>query len=243
MGSHFDSIIKTNVDAKDPHAGMPVGENSRVVRYYNDFFEYAAAEWVITTTEAGGGSATEILDPQDQGGALVLLNDTNDADSNEFQKAAASGVVHEAWTLTSGQRTSFSCRFKVNDADDVDAMVGLVITDTAMIDGTTDGIYFRIVEAAAGLTLVCEKDSTETILAILTAADDTYHEVGFSYDGNSTVTAFSRGSDTDKWIKVGTITTNLPDNEQLALSFAIQNGAAAADSMTMDYLDIRQERS
>ncbi len=247
MGSSFNPIIKTTADAKDPFAGLPLGLDARVCRYFNDFLasqDYAAADWVITTTEAGAGAATEAIAAQEECGALLITNDLADADSDEFQASSDGGTtVLEAWSLTAGQKLGFSTRFKVNDADDVDAMIGLVITDTAMIDGTTDGIYFRIVEASATLELVCEKDSTETVLDMATMADDTYVEVGFHYNGAGVVTGYKRNANDDRWMKVGTITTNLPDDEQLALSFAIQNGAAAADTMTIDYLDSRQERS
>ena len=36
--------------------------------------------------------------------------------------------------------------------------------------------------------------------------------------------------------------TNLPDDEDLALSFVIQNGAAAAQVARIDYIGVAQER-
>ncbi len=45
-------------------------------------------------------------------------------------------------------------------------------------------------------------------------------------------------------VKVGTgVNTNAPDVEDLAVTFAIQNGAAAAKIMTMDYISAGKERT
>jgi len=241
MTTHFNSIVKTNADAKDPFAGLPVGNDARQTRYYNDFLvaqDYAAADWTITTTEAGAGSATEALAADEDNGALLITNDDADNDNDQLQ------ATEETWAIASGRKAGFACKFKVSDADAVDVVLGLCITDTTLIAGMSDGLYFAMTDASTDLTLVAEKDSTATTLAgVATMADDTYVEVGFHYDGNSTITAFSRASDSDVWGKKGTITANLPDNENLCISIAIQNGAAAAKTMTIDYIDVRQERS
>jgi hypothetical protein len=241
MTTHFNSIVKTNADAKDPFAGLPIGNDGRQTRYYNDFIfgqDYAAADWTITTTEAGAGSATEALATDEDNGALLITNDDADNDMDQLQQ------VQETWVIASGRKAGFAAKFKVSDADNVDMILGLCITDTSLIAGLSDGVYFNIADGSTDLTLVAEKDSTATTLtSVATMADDTYVEVGFHYDGNSTITAFTRDSDTDGWGKKGTITTNLPDNENLCISIALQNGEAAAKSMTIDYIDVRQERS
>jgi hypothetical protein len=44
-------------------------------------------------------------------------------------------------------------------------------------------------------------------------------------------------------VVVGTsVTTNLPDDEDLTISFAIQNGEAVAKTMTVDYILCSKER-
>lgn len=237
MGSHFNSIVKTNDDAKDPFAGLPVGNDGRQTRYYNDFLvaqDYAAADWVVTET----GVATQALEGDEDNGALLITNAAADNDSSESQG------TEENWVIASGRKSGFACKFKVSGTVTIDAIIGLCITDTTLIDGLTDGIYFRIVDASADLTLVAEKGSAETIVTgIATMVADTYVEVGFHYDGNSTISAFSRAADSDKWLKQGSITANLPDDENLAISYALQNGSAVATTMSIDYIDVRQERS
>jgi hypothetical protein len=61
--------------------------------------------------------------------------------------------------------------------------------------------------------------------------------VGFYYDGGSKIDVFWND------VRVGTAaTTNLPDDEELAVSFGIQNGEAAAGVLSLDYLLISKKR-
>jgi hypothetical protein len=39
------------------------------------------------------------------------------------------------------------------------------------------------------------------------------------------------------------VSTNAPDNEELTVSFGIQNGAAAAKVLTVDYIHALKERT
>ena len=49
-------------------------------------------------------------------------------------------------------------RFKLSDATQSDALVGLAITDTTAIDGVTDGIFFTKDDGDTNLDFVVEKD-------------------------------------------------------------------------------------
>ena len=117
--------------------------------------------------------------------------------------------------------------------------IGLIITDTTIIDGVTDGIYFRKADGATSIELVIEKDSTETTVSCGDAADDTFMTLGYYYDPKDRKFHVYKDN-----VKVGTgLTTNVPDDEELAVSFAIQNGAAAAKVMTLDYISAGKERT
>lgn len=199
---------------------------------FTDFNNYAAADWVITTVEAGAGSATEAL-ANAAGGVLVVTNDAADNDYDAFQWAGGSGAVVESFKYASTKKLQFSARFKVSDADQTDLMIGLYITDTDPIGGVSDGIYFRVADGDASLTFVVEKNATETVVDTdVDLSDDTYVTVEFYYDGGGQrIMAFVNGAHA-----CSAPLTNVPDDEELALSFAVQNGEAVAKVLSLDYI-------
>ena len=237
MTTHFTSGV-TNVLKGGTGELLKQPDPIKYHVYHEDFDKYTASDWVITTTEGGSGNASEALGDGD-GGLLVVTNDDADNDSDEFQWAGGSGGVIESFKYEAAKGLYFKTRFKVNDATQSDFAVGLVITDTTVIDGTTDGIFFRKADGATSIELVIEKDSTETTVSCGDAADDTFMTLGFYYDPR--IRKFSVYKDN---VKVGTaVNTNAPDDEELAVSFAIQNGAAAAKIMTLDYISAGKERT
>ena len=237
MTTHFTSGV-TNVATGGTGELLKQPDPIKYHVYHEDFDKYTASDWVITTTEGGSGNASEALGDGD-GGLLVVTNDDADDDSDEFQWAGGSGGVIESFKYEAAKGLYFKTRFKVNDATQSDFAVGLVITDTTVIDGTTDGIFFRKADGATSVELVIEKDSTETTVSCGDAADDTFMTLGFYYDPK--IRKFSVYKDN---VKVGSaVNTNAPDDEELAVTFAIQNGAAAAKIMTMDYISAGKERT
>lgn len=204
---------------------------------FTDFLTYAAADWVITTIEAGAGSASEAVSAA-AGGVLVVMNDDADDDRDCFQWAGGTGGALETFKYTVGKKLQFVFRGALSDATESDFMAGLYVTDTEPVGGVTDGIYFRKVDGSATVSLVVEKDSVETVVALGTLADDTFFELEFYYDGSSDrIEAFLNGS------RVGAAAlTNAPDDEELAMSFAIQNGEAAAKVLSVDYIGASQQR-
>jgi len=194
--------------------------------YFNDFDTFAAAEWTITTTEAGSGSATEALTDAD-GGVLLITNDNADNDNDLFQK------VGESFLMAAGKPALFKARFKISDATQSDFLMGLQITDTTPFDAS-DGIYFQKDDGSTTVSAICRKNAStgSTSLTAGTIADDTYIVLGWYYDGKSSVHVFVNDA------QVGTLdgsSAYLPDTE-LTISFGIQNGEAAAKTMSVDYI-------
>lgn len=204
---------------------------------FTDFLTYSASDWVITTTEAGAGSATEAL-ANAAGGLLVVTNDAADDDFDAFQWAGGTGAVVEPFKFVDGKKLQFTTRLKLSDITQCDLMAGLWITDTTPIAGVTDGIFFRKSDGSTTLYLVVKKDSTETAVALdVTLVADTMVELEWYYDGGDYIVAFADG------VPVGrAATTNAPNDEELALSFVIQNGEAVAKVLTIDYVGAQQER-
>lgn len=194
--------------------------------YFNDFDVFTAAEWVITETQGG---ATQAVTDED-GGVLVLTNTAADDDLNAIQ------LTNETFTFTSGKKAFFKCRFKLNEAIQSDLIVGLQITDATPLD-VTDGVFFSKIDGSTSINLFVEKDNTNTQTSVGTLVDDTYIELGFFYNGDASIQAFIAGE-----LVASSAVTNLPDDEELTISFAVQNGEASAKNLSIDYVLVAKER-
>ena len=63
----------TNAKAESPFGQFLQPDPRLVYGYFNDFFQYAATDWVLTTQEAGAGSATEVIASDETGGAFDVI--------------------------------------------------------------------------------------------------------------------------------------------------------------------------
>lgn len=205
---------------------------TRLHTYFNDFDTYVAGDWTVTETQAG---ATQALTNGD-GGILLLTNSAADDDLVALNK------VGESFLMESGKKAFFKARFKVSDATQSDFVIGLQITDTTPLD-VTDGIFFQKDDGDANLDFHVEKDNSATsATAIATVADDTYITVGFYYNGVDEVVYAASTSSTNPTVLGKLATTNLPDDEELTISIALQNGEAVAKTMSIDYVYAAKER-
>ena len=231
MTTHFTSGV-TNVGADSTLGKFKAPAPHKYHTYFNDFDTYLASDWTITTTEDGTGSATEALADGD-GGLLLVTNAAGDNDHDFFQ------LVKEGYKYEAGKQLAFHTRFKTNDATQTDIVAGLQLTDTSPLD-VTDGIFFLKSDGAATISFIVEKDSTQSTLTLPNSlADDTFMTLGFVYDPKDQKFHVFQNN-----VLAGTVvSTNAPDNEELALSFGIQNGAAAAKTLTVDYIGASKERT
>ena len=69
-------------------------------------------------------------------------------------------------------------------------------------------------------------------------ADDTFITTTWFIDSNASKVYYSINNADP----VGVAITNLPDDEELTVSFGIQNGEASAQTMTIDYVVAAVER-
>ena len=231
MTTHFTSGV-TNVSSDGSLGKLKAPAPHKYHSYFNDFDTYLASDWTITTTEDGTGSATEALADGD-GGILLVTNAAGDNDHDFFQ------LVKEGFKYESGKQLAFHVRFKTNDATQSDIVAGLQLTDTTPLD-VTDGIFFLKSDGAATISFIVEKDSTQSTLTLPNSlADDTFMSLGFVYDPKDQ--KFHVYQDN---VLAGTVVnTNAPDDEELTVSFGIQNGAAAAKTLSVDYVGAHKERT
>ena len=231
MTTHFTSGV-TNVGTDSTLGKFKAPAPHKYHTYFNDFDTYLASDWTITTTEDGTGSASEALADGD-GGVLLVTNAAGDNDHDFFQ------LVKEGFKFESGKQIGFHVRFKTNDATQTDIVAGLQLTDTTPLD-VTDGIFFLKSDGAATISFIVEKDSTQSTLTLPNSlADDTFMTLGFVYDPKDQKFHVYQNN-----VLAGTVvSTNAPDNEELTVSFGIQNGAAAAKTLSVDYIGAHKERT
>lgn len=200
--------------------------------WFDDFDDYVAGNWTITET----GTGTRAVGNLDNG-ILVITNGASDDDANFLQwSGATNAATVETWKFVANKPLWFKARFKISDATQSDLVMGLQITDTTPL-AVTDGVYFLKADGSTTLNLLVTKNSTSTTTAATTLADDTYVSVGFYYNGSDAIQIFVND------VRVGSsVTTNLVDDEELTISFGIQNGEAAAKVLSLDYLFVSKVR-
>jgi len=217
----------TNVGEDSPFADLTMPAPTKFHTYYEDFDYYVAANWTVTETQAG---ATQALTDGD-GGLLLITNTAADNDLVALQK------VGESYRFASGKELFFEARLKVSDATESDVVIGLQITDATPLD-VSDGVFFIKADGSTSVSLLVEKNGTATTTSsVATMANDTFISLGFYYDGASSIQYFVDGV-----VKGTSVTTNLPDDEDMTVSIALQNGEAVAKTMTVDYVFVAKER-
>lgn len=237
MPTHFPNGVSNQIKG-NPLFNYPYMDPFKYYMYHDDFFEFHSGIYTITTTEAGTGSATEVI-TAGAGGQLLITNAAGDNDLDFLQ------LKGESFLWDSTKRMFFTSRFKTNDATQSEIIMGLQITDTTPLD-ITDGIYFFKPDGDTQPDFVVEKDNDfgTSVLEMNAMADDTFVTLSFEYDpldvatGGPVFRAYQDGA------KVGQIasTVNAPDDEELTISFGIQNGEAVVKTLAVDFLMAAVER-
>lgn len=203
--------------------------------WFDDFDDYTAGEWTIT--EAGTGTrAVGNLD----GGVLVVTNGASDDNANFLQWSGnTAAATVETFKWEAARSMWFKARCKISDATQSDFVMGLQITDTSPL-AVTDGLYFLKADGSTTLTFYATKDSTSSTVTAATLANDTYFTIGFFWNA---ALAKMQVFYNDTVVGEITSTTNMPDDEELTISFGIQNGEAAAKVLSLDYLLVSKMRN
>lgn len=231
----FAPASSSNMWSNCPADGY--ADPSLASHFFDDFFRFKEADgseryWNIDGTNVGTIAVTSTADKASNG-VIIFTNNAADDDMTQMQ------WLGEAWDLestTAGKKIWFEARVQLSDATQSDAIIGLCITDSTLIAGLSDGVYFHKDDGDTNWDFATEKDSTATETAGIATADTSWVKLGFYYDGVGNVTPYVDGT-------AGTAhTANIPDDEQLTISFALQNGEAAAKNMYVDYVKVVQER-
>ena len=228
----------TNVTSSSTMGSFLAPDPTLIYGYFNDFFSYAATDWVLTTQETG--TATEALADDETGGVLIVANAPTDTDHDNFQLSKDGGTSDsETFIFAVGKKAWFKTRFKSNDGDKVTIHIGLHIVNTDPVAAApTDGVYFKTTTATADISFVCVKDSISDVASGLgTLGDDAFVILGYYWDGVDTFHVFVND------VEVTTVGKgSLPDDEYLAVSFGCETGEAVANTLEIDYIGAWMER-
>ena len=188
-------------------------------------------EFVNTVVEVGAGVSTAVVSDT-PGGALLITTAGNEDDGWSMQLGNANAGE---WVSLDGHTyTYFGTEIAINDADQTDVFLGLAVTDTTLLGGVTDGMYFRSVDATGVVNFVIEKDSVESSTAVGTLTDDTYMALEFFVDGPAGyVYAYVDGT---LAASIAISDASFPNDEDLRLSVEFLTGEATANTCTMKWL-------
>ena len=133
-----------------------IGEN--VVSYIEDFVNLPVDDttgdplaWTTTVVEAGSGTTT-FASTDASGGKAIITTAGNEDDGGNYQ------LNGESFETTSDQDLYFGTKLAINDADNTDIIVGLAVTDTTLLGGLADGIYFESVDGSASISTVTARN-------------------------------------------------------------------------------------
>jgi len=228
--SEFGSIVVT-----------PQEYAQRIQVYDNDFMEFDANEiaeaWITTET----GAATQVI-ADAVGGELLLTNAASDDDACFMQHRG------EKWKCAAGKPLFFYIRFKVNDDDQIDWIAGLNVIDTTPL-AAQDGITFRKDDGDTNIDFNTDKDGTQTDAdTTLDAVASQYLALAFFFDGTGAVKAYGYTNATAANVNFSNLalllthTTNICDDEEMTITFGVQNGEAVAKTMNIDRIIVRQAK-
>jgi hypothetical protein len=206
--------------------------------FFDDFDNFEADQWVITRV---GATPNEAIANADGGRLLLTMAATDDSSSSlQWSGDDAAGAV-ETFKFQVGKELWFKSRFQVSDVVQSDFIMGLQITDTTPL-AVSDGVYFRKDDGDSDLDLVVIKGgvaTTTTMTGVLANATDV--TVGYYYNGKAG-TAGAIEIFVNDIKRATSVVTNLPDTEELTVSFHMQNGEAVAKTMSLDYIFVCKAR-
>lgn len=228
----------SNQPSYSPLGDFPIPSPLAAHVLVDDFDNYTAAQWTVTTT-TGSTALTA------GNGGLVIQSTA--ATLNDIQ---ANVKTPAAFAPVAGQGVWFMWRGQLANASDCTMQVGLQTGGTFL--APTDGIFFTKAAAATSVSLVVRAAGTSTTVAIPTFAfaNATNAMLAYYYDGRQIVAWAANSPSTGVPVTnpgtsnslsvytatIGTQTlTNLP-TAALSPAFGLSAGSAAVRTMTTDYI-------
>jgi hypothetical protein len=206
--------------------------------FHEDFIGYDATnspDWGVDETSASGSEAGTVAAIDGIGGQVTVTAGSADNDGctlylkTEFAKCEAD---REGW---------FLFRAKVSHATEIDLFIGMIAYEADLQDVSdnmpADGFGFRKEDGDTNLDICSSKDGTNTASTAVGTLTTDFHEYLIHWDGVDTLTFYLDGTE------VGTVATNVCDDELLTPVFMFRNGNAVARVLTADLCDVIQPRT
>lgn len=206
--------------------------NATSVHSFLDEFDRWNSDSVNYTITVSSSNSTQVMASADMG-VLTITNvasATNDATVIE--------KVGKNFQFETGKRFWFHTRIKVDKISTANLLVGLAVTDTTPFD-VTDGVFFQK-DAGTTLNFVVRKGSVATATTTnvgVAMADNTYIDLGFYYDGVTTIQLFCSDA-----LVANVSTTYLYTAGALSTIFAVRSNKLANVVLSMDYVYVIKER-
>ena len=204
---------------------MPMSINPDYFCLEDDFVYELDTGW--TTVKDSGATVAIVADTV--GGELGITSTaTTDNDGGSVQG-------NEIFAVAADKNMFFQTRIKNNDVDQTDICVGFTVnfaTNPENMLTATDRIVFQVDDGDASILCKTEKDGTETSTdSGIDMVDDTYIKHGIACSGTGKVEFFINDR------LVATHSTNIPDDENLAIAAMSLSGSASGTRVTtIDYL-------
>jgi hypothetical protein len=208
-----------------------------VVKYLEDFnlcprsTNAAAAannpEWIITHTSGGTGSSL-VQASDTRGGVLNISPASSEDDGINMQHQ---GTAYSMPTASTSP-IYFGVRYKLDSATQSDFIVGLVEKETAVIDGSSHGIYFKTTDGGTYVKLGVAKDGTTDTTNVMTTglAADVWYIDEFIAWSTGLVECWHNGA------YIGSVTAGIPSTD-MAVTIAYETGASnTSDDFYVDWI-------
>ena len=235
LTTRFPNGITTD-EQTDLFGNFMTSNPNDVSGFYEDFYFFTLADWDSVSQVAAKTLALQ----DNQYGELLVQADTSTA----YRSTYLIQTEKDNFQFNSGSEVWFTSRVKIGDVDSTEFFCGIydlaLETDTDSLGVVRDGIYFHK-GIGTSLVLAVYDDSTGSTVSVTTAADSTYYDVGFYYDGAASVQAYLSGE------MVGSVdTSNVPFDEDLPAIFGViarwDTSSAETAHMWIDNIGAFQER-
>jgi hypothetical protein len=227
-----------------------------VHEYFNDFNTYLPSDWTVTLTGTGTSALTAF-----DGGALLSTTTAGATDANFYQLGAA-GFKIGSQVSPVPKETFFKYSGVLSDVVNSTFYAGLIVTSATPLTAT-DGLYIYKATGSSTMALVSKIGGVTTTVpfpAPCVPVNGVQFEVGIHVDYLGNVEAFWNPTTGDNPLGYAQQAANPPvplgrvatlyqtgavpvvTSAVLNLSFGIQNGAAAAKTLTTDFIVAERHR-